>query len=95
MSQEKPISGFRDRLAALRSKAYRVQALALSARWCVQLMDSDILKGFVGCTTFSAMYEVLCVQLMDSDILKGFVGCTTFSAMYEVLCARFKKTFWN
>ncbi|UIZ22256.1 hypothetical protein KXD40_005283 [Peronospora effusa] len=66
MSQEKPISGFRDRLAALRSKAYRVQALALSVRWCVELMDSDSLKGFVGCTTFSAMFEVLCVQMFVS-----------------------------
>ncbi|UIZ22352.1 hypothetical protein KXD40_005287 [Peronospora effusa] len=72
MSQEKPISGFRDRLAALRSKAYRVQALALSVRWCVELMDSDSLKGFVGCTTFSAMFEVLSVQAVMWQMFVSF-----------------------
>ncbi|UIZ22249.1 hypothetical protein KXD40_005278 [Peronospora effusa] len=59
MSQEKPISGFRDRLAALRISSASIGSFC-------QLMDSDSLKGFVGCTTFSAMFEVLCVQMFVS-----------------------------
>ncbi|UIZ22248.1 hypothetical protein KXD40_005279 [Peronospora effusa] len=64
MSQEKPISGFRDRLAALLRHIECKHWLFLSGG--VQLMDSDSLKGFVGCTTFSAMFEVLCVQMFVS-----------------------------
>ncbi|RMX63423.1 hypothetical protein DD238_007423 [Peronospora effusa] len=57
MSQEKPISGFRDRLAALR-----------------RLMDSDSLKGFVGCTTFSTMFQVLCARSKKAFWNRSCVG---------------------